>query len=833
MLRAAWVSICVATAVLAPWSSGFAQNGQEDVAIVLDVSNSMWGQIDGTAKIEIARDVIADLVGDWDPETSLGLVAYGHRREGDCADIEAVIPVGPVDPASFVDRVNGLVPRGKTPLTDAVRAAADMLRFADRPATVILVSDGIETCNADPCALGEELERGGVAFTAHVIGFDVADEAEQAQLRCLADNTGGRFLTASSADELATALTTAATNTEPDLTPADITLEAVAGPNGGLISQDIAWSLLDLGTETSILDGEPTARPMLALPPGRYAARAEAGAMTGSAEFTVDAGQSATHRLVLNLSVTASLVVETPEIVAGSFFTVAWEGPGDNLDHIAVAVPEAPDARHESAASVREGSPTRIRAPDEPGTYEVRYFHYATGAVLAEQEIAVDPAVGALSAPAEVEAGSGFTVDWQGPDNQNDYVTIVAADAPAGRHLDYAYTRNGNPAEITAPDEPGAYEIRYVMGQSRATLVSRAITVTETSATLDAPTEVEAGSGFTVDWQGPANQNDYVTIVAADAAEGQHLDYAYTRNGNPAEITAPDEPGAYEVRYVMGQSRATLVSRAITVTETSATLDAPTEVEAGSGFTVDWQGPANQNDYVTIVAADAAEGQHLDYAYTRNGNPAEITAPDEPGAYEVRYVMGQSRATLVSRAITVTETSATLDAPTEVEAGSGFTVDWQGPANQNDYVTIVAADAAEGQHLDYAYTRNGNPAEITAPDEPGAYEVRYVMGQSRATLVSRAITVTETSATLDAPTEVEAGSGFTVDWQGPANQNDYVTIVAADAPDNQHLDYAYTRNGNPAEITAPAEPGTYEIRYVTGQSRTVLARQPIEVSAAK
>ena len=167
----------------------WAQTNQSEnpgTVMVLDVSGSMWGQIEGRSKIEIAREVIAGLMTNWNPSTELGLVAYGHRREGDCTDIETVIPVGPVDANQFVSTVNALVPRGKTPLTDAVRQAAETLRYKDTPATVILVSDGIESCNADPCALAQELEKAGVGFTAHVVGFDVAKVEDQAQLRCIA-----------------------------------------------------------------------------------------------------------------------------------------------------------------------------------------------------------------------------------------------------------------------------------------------------------------------------------------------------------------------------------------------------------------------------------------------------------------------------------------------------------------------------------------------------------------------------------------------------------------------------------------------------------------------
>ena len=92
--------------------------------------------------------------------------------------------------------------------------AANQLRYTEQKATVILVSDGEETCNADPCALGKELEAAGVDFTAHVIGFDIQKGSKaDRQLQCLAANTGGRYVHARNAAELDKALGAVASTT--------------------------------------------------------------------------------------------------------------------------------------------------------------------------------------------------------------------------------------------------------------------------------------------------------------------------------------------------------------------------------------------------------------------------------------------------------------------------------------------------------------------------------------------------------------------------------------------------------------------------------------------
>ena len=149
-------------------------HAKENVMLVLDASGSMWGQIEGRSKIEIAREAVAGLTARWRAEDALGLMAYGHRRKGDCADIETLIDVGALNAEQYLATVNALNPKGMTPLSQAVIDAAAALRSSEQKATVILVSDGEETCNLDPCEIGRSLEREGIDFTAHVIGFDVS-----------------------------------------------------------------------------------------------------------------------------------------------------------------------------------------------------------------------------------------------------------------------------------------------------------------------------------------------------------------------------------------------------------------------------------------------------------------------------------------------------------------------------------------------------------------------------------------------------------------------------------------------------------------------------------
>ncbi|MFO1203656.1 MAG: VWA domain-containing protein [Tabrizicola sp.] len=209
----------VVAALLSPFLLTAPAMAEGKSIIVLDASGSMWGQIDGRPKLEIAREALASVLASLPPEAELGLMAYGHREKGSCEDIELIVPPGPGTAQAITDAANAMKFLGKTPLTEAVRRAAAELKSTEEKATVILITDGIETCEADPCALGAELEASGVDFTAHVVGFGLTEE-EGAKVSCLAENTGGKYIQAKDAGSLVDALKTTVVVAEPEPTPA-------------------------------------------------------------------------------------------------------------------------------------------------------------------------------------------------------------------------------------------------------------------------------------------------------------------------------------------------------------------------------------------------------------------------------------------------------------------------------------------------------------------------------------------------------------------------------------------------------------------------------------
>ena len=348
-----------------------------------------------------------------------------------------------------------------------------------------------------------------------------------------------------------------------------------------------------------------------------------------------------------------------------------------------------------------------------------------------------------LSSPASATVGAEVAVAWEGEADERDFITIVPADAPEGRYAGYEYTRQ-SPVTLTAPPEPGAYEVRYLGAASPYPTLGRApLTIVDATATLTAPASVAAGEELAIEWTGPNNERDFIGLVKADAAEGTYNGpYDYTRKGSPLTLRAPDEPGDYELRYMMANSPYRTLGRTpVRVTAAGAVLAAPASVAAGSPISIEWQGPDNPRDFITIVPAGAPEREYDAYVYTAAGSPASLAAPEIAGSYEIRYLTGQAYATLATAAISVTPVSATLEAPPTAPARAAVEVTWTGPGNATDYVILLPAGAANDANGNYAYVSRGKTLRIATPDAPGDYELRYLTGNQRITLGKRAITI--------------------------------------------------------------------------------------------
>ncbi len=281
--------------------------------LILDASGSMWAQIEGKSRIEIARETLGQVLQGVSPELELGFMAYGHRTKGDCGDIELLVTPEAGTADRIVEAAMSLNPRGKTPLSDAVRQAAELLNYTEDKASIVLITDGIETCAADPCALASELEGKGIDFAVNVVGFGLSKE-EGAAVQCLAENTGGTYLSADDADGLKNAIDVAV-NDAPPAPPVDEPVEAPAPEfnyapvaylsegDDRLVDTSIVWELSTVGesgTAGTWVRTEYGTETKVAVEPGDYIATARLDYAQVSQKVTITAGEIAKPEFILN-----------------------------------------------------------------------------------------------------------------------------------------------------------------------------------------------------------------------------------------------------------------------------------------------------------------------------------------------------------------------------------------------------------------------------------------------------------------------------------------------------------------------------------------------------
>ena len=635
----------------------FAQNATNKTILVLDASGSMWGQIDGVAKITIAQQVVGELLQSVPADQALGLTAYGHNRKGDCSDIQTLVPPSLNNRGAIAGAVNAISPKGKTPLSAAVLQAARDLQYQEDKATVILISDGRETCDFDPCQVGAELERLGVDFTAHVVGFDVSEESDRAQLRCLAENTGGEFFTASNADELGAALQVV---TAPPPAPEPIRVTFVAQEQGTNFysTENLFWTFQDLGSDGPFFEGQPTAQFSWDLMPGGYYqvdVLRSSDEATASMQVLFDPNMARTQVLTLPPFLPPASVSGPTSAPAGETITVEWTGPAQQGDYIAVAKSSDDAWVRVTAETIVGNAPVQLQMPGELGPYQLRYV-MANGqsngddVILATQEIMVEEQRATIIAPANANAADTITVEWTGPALTADYISVARPGEDAWLSISFERVANG-PVQLLMPGEPGTYELRYVLAVNPnlngddQILATQEITIAAQTASVTAPSTAFAGETISVDWTGPAAEGDYISVAELSQDPWNYMYFERLTESGPVGLQMPGQAGTFEIRYVLAVNpnlngdNEILATAQIQLQMPSVSLAAPESVAAEAPIPVTWTGPAYQGDYVSIAEVGTDPWIAVQRVRVDEGSPLNVTAPKEPGVYELRYVM--------------------------------------------------------------------------------------------------------------------------------------------------------------------------------------------------
>jgi len=180
------------------------------VEIIMDASNSMTGMVGKETKIAVARRVLTQTINGLPDTMNVGLRVYGHRFGTDdydnaCRDTELLVPIGPVDKAALVGIVSKIQTKGRTPLVASVlEALKDLAKFPN--GSIVLMTDGIESCKGDIKSIAAAVKASGLALEVNIVGFDIKEAAARQELESIAKSTDGRYLDARNSGELLAAL---------------------------------------------------------------------------------------------------------------------------------------------------------------------------------------------------------------------------------------------------------------------------------------------------------------------------------------------------------------------------------------------------------------------------------------------------------------------------------------------------------------------------------------------------------------------------------------------------------------------------------------------------
>lgn len=181
------------------------QDPAAPIIFIYDASGSMWGKMEGSTKVEIARKVLSNTVDQLAADQRIGFVAYGHRQKGDCEDVEYLVAPSNTSKEQIKEQIKGIMPLGKTPLAYSALQVIEKLKGTQEKATIILITDGIESCGGNLCEVIQQAREAGVDFRMHIVGFGLSGENLD-PLKCAAQAGNGKYYDAADADELTAAL---------------------------------------------------------------------------------------------------------------------------------------------------------------------------------------------------------------------------------------------------------------------------------------------------------------------------------------------------------------------------------------------------------------------------------------------------------------------------------------------------------------------------------------------------------------------------------------------------------------------------------------------------
>ncbi len=632
----------------------------DEVELILDASNSMWNKLDdGKFRITAAKEALGDFLVQTEGRDDLhiGLRIYGSkvsfREKGACEDTVLVVPVSGFAREEMLKAVRAAKAIGATPIARSLEKAGDDFSREGKK-SIILFTDGEESCGGDIKATLEALKARGVDVDLRIIGIGLSRDAVE-RFSAVAP-----ILNADSAKSLAAALSTTMAQTaqiQTSAAPKEGTIKALLERDGAPFAAPGAKLTLEREGAKFVLENTGEGIWSATVLAGVYRVTVEAPGLKEARVFesvTVLADKENEHRLDVSIPYEVAVKVDVDQVAIGREMEIHYEnakGVEDQFITIAYAGEKGAPTNAWVAAPGRKGT-VKLKAPDAKGKVEARF----TAPTAFDDDVfgrsrvfEITEVEARLTAPDKVDGGTKMEVIWSGPALEGDFITIEAPDAGDGVYsngwLDVEGRVEGK-ADMAVPSKGGTYELRYVLGTNRV-LFRKPLEVIEAKATLKAPDEAQAGASIAIEWSGPAQEGDFITVLPPDAAPGAWIKYFEAGGENKQWLTVEERVGDAEIRYVT-RDETILARRPIRLVAASAEVKLPSPtLEKGVEFKVSYNGPLGEDDYITIVKKGTPEGEYAGYfRVDRDTREDRLNAPQESGTYEVRYVTGEKGVTL-------------------------------------------------------------------------------------------------------------------------------------------------------------------------------------------
>lgn len=180
-----------------------------NILFLIDASYSMKEKFGGSdRKMSGAKQVVERAITMIPASINVGCRVFGQSFSGapeiDCRQTYMLVPMAQHNRGSLIAAVRTIQPSGLTPLEYALRRCAeeDFSRCQGKK-TIILISDGQDTCGGDPCAYMKQLARYGITIKCDVVGLELKrNHKAQDELNCLAQASGGKYYDANNIDDL-------------------------------------------------------------------------------------------------------------------------------------------------------------------------------------------------------------------------------------------------------------------------------------------------------------------------------------------------------------------------------------------------------------------------------------------------------------------------------------------------------------------------------------------------------------------------------------------------------------------------------------------------------